>query len=162
ARLAYQYVALVHQHRRSIPDYILNELTVKDWRVFTDEVIRLESESIIVQDLDYGAGRLCFRTRHPEIARVVVDSTLPMHEDRVRMYRRIIRSLGTSDEDRAFLLGLLTSREVREEIREEKHIEEFFQMALDLFPLDRSFILHLGKFETHVGNLDRAHETLQW
>lgn len=162
AKKAYEVVALIHQHRRSIPDYLLNELTVKDWNVFTDEVIRLESELIIVQDLDFGSGRLCFRTRHPAIARIIVDNVISRHEDRVRMYRQIIGGLGASEEDRSFLLGLLTSRSVRQDIGDDRYIEEFLERALDLFPADRAFILQLGKFENQIGNTDKAFEILKW
>ncbi len=162
AKAAYTYVALLHQHGISMPDYLLNAVTVNDWTAFTNEVIRQESELIIVQDLNYGAGRIAFRTRHPKIAKVITDVVLPHHEDRIRMYRKLITALGTAEEDRRFLLSLLTSRSVRDEIREEQYISEFFDLALDLFPDDRAFILHLGKFETHVGNLDRAKETLEY
>jgi len=162
AKVAYQYVALLHQHGISIPDYLLNKVTIDDWTVFEKEVIRLESELTIVQDVNYTSQRICFQTRHPRIAQVVVDSVVPRHEDRIRMYRKIVASLATSEEDRSFLLSLLTSHQVREEIREPKYIEEFFELALDLFPYDTVFILHLGKFEHKVGNLDRSEDLLRW
>lgn len=162
AKDAYLFVALLHQHGVSTPDYILNAVTVNDWQAFTHEIIRQESELIIVQDLNYAAGRIAFRTRHPQIARTIVDVALPQHEDRIRRYRKLIKALATAEEDRLFLLGLLTSRSIREDVREEKYVSEFFEIALDLFPDDRSFILHLGKFETRIGNLERAKEILEW
>jgi tetratricopeptide (TPR) repeat protein len=161
-KLAYQYVALFHQHGLSVPDYILNAVTVDDWRVFEDEVIRQESDLIIVQDLNYAARRIAFRTRHPKIAELIVEVTIPQHEDRIRMYRRVFKAVGTSEEDRQFLLSVLTSRTVRDELREDKYIVELFDAAMDLFPEDRTFILHLGKFETYAGRLDRARELLEW
>jgi tetratricopeptide (TPR) repeat protein len=162
AQGAYKCVALLHQHRLSVPDYVLNKVTVNDWDVFTNEVIRLESDLIIVQDVNYGTGRIQFTTRHPEIARTVVDAVIPRHEDRIRMYRKIIQSLGASEEDRKFLVSLLTTTSIRDEIRETKYVQEFFDAALDLFPEDLQLLLHLGKFENRIGNLDRAHETLAY
>ena len=162
AQHAYKHVALLHQHRISVPDYVLNRVTVADWNIFTNEVIRLESDLIIVQDLNYGTGRIHFAARHPEIARTIVDAVIPRYEDRIRMYRAIIGALGATEEDRKFLITLLTTSSVRDEIREQKYVEEFFEQALDLFPEDRQFLLHLGKYENYEGNLDRAQRVLKY
>jgi hypothetical protein len=162
AKAAYRYVALLHQHGLSFPDYLLNQLTVDNWNVFTDQVIRLESELVVVQDMNYSLGRICFRTRHPQIARVIVDEIIPKHEDRINMYVSIVKSLGTAKEDREFLLTMLTSESLRNDVREDKHMENLFDSALELFPEDTALILHLGKFENYKGSLDRAHEILEW
>ncbi len=162
AKIAYKFVALLHQFSLSTPDYLLNRLSTNDWQVFTDEVIRLESELIIVQDMNYPAGRLSFRSRHPIVAETIVSAVLPKHEDRVSMYRRIIGALGSTEEDRSFLLNILTSRQVIEDLREPKYIREMFELALDQFPDDRVLILHLGKTMNRMGDLDRAHEILSW
>jgi tetratricopeptide (TPR) repeat protein len=162
AKTAYQYVALLHQHGLAVPDYLLNQVTVKDWALFTTEVIALDAELIIIHDVSSTARRLFFRTRHPIIARVIVEATVRKQEDRVRMYRAVVAALGTSREDRDFLLRLLTSRQVREDIGEASDIKAIFEAALDLFPDDRRLLLHLGKFETQYGNYDRAREILEW
>lgn len=160
AKNAYKFVALLHQHSIAIPDYLLNQVTVKDWDVFKREVIRLEADLIIVQDLNSSSGRIMFRTRHPLIAQVVLDAVVPKREDRVRMYRGVVEAIAGTHEDRAFLLQLLTSREVRRDLGHDQHVEELFEIALETFPEDRTLLLHLGKFETQVGNLDRAYDLL--
>lgn len=160
AREAYKYVALIHQHRLSVPDYLLNQLALDDWNLFINEVIRSESEFVILQDLS--KHRIYFRTRHPIVAKTIVDHVLPKHEDRVRTYREVIRNLGASEEDRHFLLDLLTSKSALDDIREDKYVKEFFETALDLFPEDELFILHLGKFQNQRRNLEDAYDILSW
>lgn len=160
AQDAYRYVALLHQHRISIPDYVLNAVTAKDWTVFREEIIKLESDLIIVQDVNYSHRRIYFRSRHPEIARVIVQTTVPRPEDRTRMYRAVIRSLGGSEEDRQFVVTLLTTKSVRDEIGDPAFLEEMFNAALDLFPEDRVLLFQLGKFETYIGNIDKGFEVL--
>ncbi len=162
AQKAYQFVALLHQHRISIPDYLLNSVSTNNWDIFVDQVIREESELVIIQDLDATSGRLRFRSRHPLIARTIIDATVPKFEDRVRMYRRIFAELAASAEDRSFVLTLLTTESVRREIREEQYLEEFFDRALDLFPDDRALILQFGRHENNAGNYERAREILEW
>jgi len=78
------------------------------------------------------------------------------------MYRKIFQELSTSSEDRNFILTLLTTDSIREEIREDKYIEEFFDKALNLFPEDRDLILQFGRYENSIGNYDRAQSTLDW
>lgn len=162
AQKAYQYVALLHQHRLSIPDYLLNAVSTKDWNLFIDEVIRQEADLVIIQEMDASRRRLWFRSRHPSIAKVIIDVVVPKHEDRIRMYRKIFKELGTSLEDRAFILTLLTTESIRSEIREEKYMEEFFDHALDLFPNDMDLILQFGRYENNARNLVRAKEILEW
>ena len=72
AQVAYQYIALLHQHRLPIPDYLLNAVSINDWNVFIDEVIRQEAELVIVQDMDSAHNRLRFRSRHPLIAQTII------------------------------------------------------------------------------------------
>src|SRR6266508_1257247 len=80
AQDAYRYVALLHQHNLSIPDYLLNHVTVRDWDLFQQEVIRLDADLIIVQDVSSTTRRLFFRSRHPAIAKVILDTTVPKRE----------------------------------------------------------------------------------
>ncbi len=162
AQKAYQYVALLHQHRLSIPDSLLNAVSTRDWNLFIDEVIRQEAELVIIQEMDASHRRLWFRSRHPLIAKVIIDVVVPKHEDRVRMYRKIFKELGTSSDDRAFILTLLTTESIRNEIREDKYMAEFFAQALDLFPNDMDLILQFGRYENSAKNFDRAKEILEW
>ncbi len=162
AREAYKYVSILHQHNLAIPDYLLNKVTTDDWDIFKQEVIQIESKMIILQDLNHTSQRLYFRTRHPIVARTIVDAVIPKHEDRIRLYRKLILNLGASQEDRAFLLDLLTSSSAMKDVRESKYIREFFDLALEFFPDDEVFILHLGKFQNQSKNLPEAHEILSW
>ena len=162
AQSAYRFVALLHQHRISTPGYLLNALSTDDWGVFLDQVIRQESELVIIHDLDAITGRLMFRSRHPVIAKTIIDAVVPEFDDKIRMFRKIFYELGTSAEDRSLALTLLTTESVRREIREEQYLSKFFDCALDLFPEDRDLILQFGRHENKARNYDRAREILGW
>lgn len=162
AKEVYQYVALLHQYGISLPEYILNAVTVRDYNVFANEVMKVDSELVFVQDLNRVSKRLYFRTRHPLIAKTIVDVVLPKVEDRVRKLLEIVRALAGTDEDRHLAIQILTHDRLRKDIGDASHVDQLFDLATEIFPGDRTVILHLGKWEVRKGNLQRARDLLEF
>jgi hypothetical protein len=96
AQNAFVNTALVHQHKMWIPASWLKQVISLDWTDFTESVIKAEGKGILYQERKDHTGTepdLFFRTKHPLIARKLIEKIVPSSDKQYKMYENIFNKV---------------------------------------------------------------------
>lgn len=154
AQAAFVYTALLHQHKISIPASWLKQVIAMDWSAFEDRVIRAEGKGILIQEHHQAYGTepdLFFRTKHPLIARKLIDELIPNPEEQYHAYERIFRSVNYGQTNSRIIVDLIKAL-MRSEAFSREKTDKLFDVAYQRLADDPHFLLRYAINLQHRGS----------
>jgi hypothetical protein len=112
AKDAVIYISALHQFNILMPVGLLRALISKNWEIFRTEFLTIDCKSIIikVEDENYNSRTdLFFRTKHPIIAKNIIDKLIPNKDDQFKLFSKIFSNVFISDANSRVVSDLLRS-----------------------------------------------------
>lgn len=162
---AFLYTALLHQFKLKMPAGWLKQIVSVDWEQFVDKVVKGEGKGIIIQEHvnSYGTEPdLFFKTKHPVIAKNLIDKIIPKKDRQFRLFEKMINKISYS-ESNSFLINNLLKTIDRLNNYSKSKIERLFDLAYNNFSDDPYFLLRYSmnlQYRGGINNLKKAIEHL--
>lgn len=158
---AYYYVSLLFRFRYPIDRLLLKDLVCPEesWQYFFDEIIKVSTEEIIIEDYEPITGEGAFRSRHSVIATVLTDA-VGGHKDKILDgLLSIIKSMNSNSQDHKTLArNLAKDDDIRKYLGEYSLISKLLMTLVEKYPTDIVLIQHLGIFKMHEDDLSSAED----
>lgn len=92
AQTALIYTSLLHQYNILMPVGLLKSLVAKNWDIFRNELLEIDCKNILIQEESdlYNLGTdIFFRTKHPIIAKKLIEKIIPNKDQQYKNYEDI-------------------------------------------------------------------------
>ena len=110
AQISLIYTALLHQYNILMPVGLLKSLVAKDWEVFRNEILEIDCKNILIQEESqlYNTGTdIFFKTKHPIIAKKLIDYILPNLDAQYKYFENICAKIEISPSSSRAIIDLL-------------------------------------------------------
>lgn len=158
ARKLYRGVALLHRLGIAVRADLIKKIYKIPYEEFGERFYR-PLEKVVFAERDYSGFK--YRTRHPEIARMLFDQAYSDPTERLREVINTLKALNTSFEsDSQAFSALINHRKVGEYFSDNlSDVDSLYSEALKIG--ERQEVLRQwGLYELRRGNLDRSEEIL--
>lgn len=161
---AFLYTALLHRFNIQMPSNLLRSLVSQDWEDFINNVINVEGKGILIQetlkskDLD---PDLYFRTKHPVIAKKIIEDVLDKRKE-FKYYKKLIVSILPGDTNVRLINNLLKILRSSDHFYEAK-INSLYEMAVNNLSDEPHFLLNYAinlQRKGSIEDLKKAYDTL--
>ncbi|WP_299157023.1 SIR2 family protein [uncultured Christiangramia sp.] len=143
AQEAFLYTALLHQFKLKMPAGWLKQIISMDWEEFTKNVVKAEGKGILIQESVKSYGNdpdLYFRTKHPVIAKNLVDKIIPNKDKQFRYIENMINRINYSNSN-SYLINNLLKTLSRLDYYSKSKIDKLHDLAYNNFSDDPYFLL---------------------
>lgn len=167
AKDAYLYTCLLHQYRIAMPASLLRSLLGVDWRDFLNNVIRIDCKGILIQVQSKSSvdPDLYFKSKHPLIAKKIVDMTLPEIDDQVSALKRVLSNVEPGEAVSRIVVDLLRAIRTTSETSDQKitptKLNILFEAAYSKLSDDPYFILYYVMNLQRYQTLDKYHKCIE-
>lgn len=158
---AFLYTALLHQFKLKMPAGWLKQIISLDWERFANKVIKVEGKGILIQESVNSYGNdpdLFFKTKHPVIAKNLIDKIVPKKDKQFRLFEKMINKISYSENNSYLINNLLKTIERLDNYSSSK-IEKLYDLAYNNFSDDPFFLLRYSmnlQFRGGMDNLKKA------
>lgn len=144
ARESFLYTSLLYRFKVLMPSSLLMKLVSKDWGEFKRDVIEYDAKGILIQEEKAASGTepdLYFRTRHPVISDLLIQTYLGDLDKRFSAYEKVFRKIRYSYYSSGLIVDVLKAMRLTDEFTQSK-IDKLFDICANEFSTDPHFTLH--------------------
>lgn len=143
-RSAFLFTALMHRYKLSVPASWLKHVVSMEWDDFVSKVIRIEGKGLLIQEIVNSTGTdpdLFFRTKHPIIAKRLIESLVPSTDKQYKMYVKLLSKVDYGATNSKLATNLLKALRTKDVYSQAK-LNKLFDVGYNQLSDDPFYLLN--------------------